>query len=599
MSIINITTIEEAIMKKIGKKTKGLTIRAKLILVTGVLLIIPVLTLGLISYFVAKGELENSGKVLLKNSVEMTLQVIDDNQKLVDQGKLTLDEAQERVRKFMLGEKKADGTRPINKNLSLGKSGYLLAYTQDGVEAAHPSLEGKSVIDFKDKKNDSYFVKEQIKIGNNGGGYLTYWWTLPNSEKVSSKITYQKADPHWGWVVSAGTYMNDFNVGSDKIFNTTIIILLSVLVLGSAIIILFAQHISVPIKKIGQAVDVVASGNFSISELNIKNRDEIGRLNESFSTMVKSVNELISSIKNSANIVFDSSQVLDSVVDENTASINEVAASVEEIARSSSDQAKETENGVFRVRNLSEKIEFVTELTVKTEKVTASAALIGSKGLEAIELLSQKSQENSNAVDKASKVILEVDKNSIEIGAITEAISQISEQTNLLSLNAAIEAARAGEQGKGFAVVAEEVRKLASQSALSAAQVKDLISGIQDKSRTAVKAMEEGKTVAKEQSNAVIEAKNIFVDILKAIDKIAEDMKGIKSYSVEMEAEKNEIVGILETLSASTEENSAATQEVSAATEQQLASIDQIVSHTQDLKSLAEKLREAVNAFQI
>jgi methyl-accepting chemotaxis protein len=218
---------------------------------------------------------------------------------------------------------------------------------------------------------------------------------------------------------------------------------------------------------------------------------------------------------------------------------------------------------------------------------------------EAIELLSQKSQENSNAVDKASKVILEVDKNSIEIGAITEAISQISEQTNLLSLNAAIEAARAGEQGKGFAVVAEEVRKLASQSALSAAQVKDLISGIQDKSRTAVKAMEEGKTVAKEQSNAVIEAKNIFVDILKAIDKIAEDMKGIKSYSVEMEAEKNEIVGILETLSASTEENSAATQEVSAATEQQLASIDQIVSHTQDLKSLAEKLREAVNAFQI
>jgi methyl-accepting chemotaxis protein len=218
---------------------------------------------------------------------------------------------------------------------------------------------------------------------------------------------------------------------------------------------------------------------------------------------------------------------------------------------------------------------------------------------EAIELLSQKSQENSNAVDKASKVILEVDKNSIEIGAITEAISQISEQTNLLSLNAAIEAARAGEQGKGFAVVAEEVRKLASQSALSAAQVKDPISGIQDKSRTAVKAMEEGKTVAKEQSNAVIEAKNIFVDILKAIDKIAEDMKGIKSYSVEMEAEKNEIVGILETLSASTEENSAATQEVSAATEQQLASIDQIVSHTQDLKSLAEKLREAVNAFQI
>jgi methyl-accepting chemotaxis protein len=586
-------------MRKMVKKTRGLAIRSKLILVTGVLLVIPVLALGLVSYFVAKGQLENSGKILLKNSVEMTLQVISENQKLVDEKKLTLDEAQEKVKEFMLGKKQADGTRPINKNLSLGQSGYLLAYTQEGIEAAHPSLEGKNVLDTQDKKTGAYFVRDQIKIGNNGGGYLTYGWTLPNSEKVSNKITYQKTDSHWGWVVSAGTYMNDFNAGSNNIFKTTVIILLSVLALGSIVIIAFAQHIAVPIKKIGQAVDVVASGNFSLPELNIKNRDEIGKLNESFSAMVKNVNELIGSVKNSANIVFNSSQVLDTVVDENTASINEIAASVEEIARSSSDQAKETEGGAIRVRNLSERIELVTELTVKTDKTAASAARIGSKGLEAIELLSEKSEQNSKAVDKASNIILDVDKNSIEIGAITEAISQISDQTNLLSLNAAIEAARAGEQGRGFAVVAEEVRKLASQSALSAAKVKELIGGIQNKSRAAVKAMEEGKTVAKEQGMAVIEAKNIFVEILKAIDKIAEDMRSIKGYSLEMETVKNEIVEIFETLSASTEENSAATQEVSATTEQQLASIDQIVSHTQDLKGLAAKLKEAVNAFQV
>jgi methyl-accepting chemotaxis protein len=586
-------------MRKMGKKTRGLAIRSKLILVTGVLLVIPVLALGLVSYFVAKGQLENSGKILLKNSVEMTLQVIDVNQKLVEERKLTLDEAQENVRVFMLGKKQSDGTRPINKNLSLGQNGYLLAYTQGGIEAAHPTLEGKNVLETQDKKTGAYFVKEQIKTGNNGGGYLTYGWTLPNSEKISDKITYQKTDPYWGWVVSAGTYMNDFNAGSNKIFMTTGIILLAVLALGSIVIIAFAQHIAVPIKKIGQAVDVVALGNFSLPELNIKNRDEIGKLNESFSTMVKNVNELIGSVKNSANIVFNSSQVLDTVVDENTASINEIAASVEEIARSSSDQAKETEGGASRVRNLAERIELITELTVKTDKAAASAAGIGSKGLEAIALLSEKSEENTKAVDKASNIILEVDKNSIEIGAITEAISQISDQTNLLSLNAAIEAARAGEQGRGFAVVAEEVRKLASQSALSAAKVKELIGGIQNKSRAAVKAMEEGKTVAKEQGAAVIEAKDIFDQILKAIDKIAEDMKSIKGYSLEMETVKNEIVGIFETLSASTEENSAATQEVSATTEQQLASIDQIVSHTQDLKGLAEKLREAVNAFQV
>ena len=586
-------------MKKLQKKTKGLAIRTKLILVTGLLLLIPVLALGLISYTVAKRELEESGKILLKNSVEMTLQVIDGNQKLVDQGKLTLDEAQERVREYMLGKKSADGKRPINKNLSLGNSGYLLAYTKDGVEAAHPSLEGKNVLETKDKKDGTYFVKEQIKVANNGGGYLTYWWTLPNSEKVSSKITYQKVDPNWGWVVSAGTYINDFNVGSNKIFKTMLIVLLVVIVLGSAIIIQFAEHISVPIKKIGEAVDVVASGNLNIPDLNIKNRDEIGKLNESFNTMVKNVHELISSVKNSATVVFNSSQVLDNIVDENTASINEVAASVEEIAKGSSEQAKETENGVNRVKSLSEKIEFVTELTVKTNEDAAVTSDIGSKGLEAIELLLEKSEENSKAAEKASNIILEVDRNSMEIGAITEAISQISEQTNLLALNAAIEAARAGEQGKGFAVVAEEVRKLASESAISASKVRELIDGIQEKSKIAVKTMKDGKTIAEEQSKSVIDTKNIFVEILKSINKISEGMGGIKDYSLEMEIEKNEIIEILQTLSASTEENSAATQEVSATTEQQLASIEQIASHTQDLKSLAGKLSDAVNAFQV
>lgn len=255
---------------KSTKKTKGLPIKTKLILVMILLLSIPVLVLGLVSYYVARAELENSGKILLKNSVEMTLQVIDANQKLVDQGKLSLDDAQERVREYMLSEKQADGTRKINQNLSLGKSGYLLAYTQDGVEAAHPSLEGKSVLDYKDKKTGTLFVKDQIKVANDGGGYLTYWWTLPNSDKISDKITYQKTDPHWGWVVCAGTYMNDFNVGSNNILITTLIILLSVIILGSAVIMIFAKHISTPIKEISDAVDTVASGNLNIKAMKIK-----------------------------------------------------------------------------------------------------------------------------------------------------------------------------------------------------------------------------------------------------------------------------------------------------------------------------------------
>ncbi len=229
-------------MKKTKVKSINFVIKIELILISALLLI---LILGLISYKVSKQQLETSGKLLLKNGVEMTLQEIDVNQKLVDEGKLTLDTAQENVREYMLGKKNSDGTRPINKNINLGANGYLFAYTQDGHEAVHPLLEGNNVWNVQDKKDGSYIVQNQIKIGNNGGGYLTYWWLLPNSNTIAQKITYQKVDPNWKWVVSAGTYMSDFNKGSNQILKIMIIVLIILMLIGGLLILAIFKNMTI------------------------------------------------------------------------------------------------------------------------------------------------------------------------------------------------------------------------------------------------------------------------------------------------------------------------------------------------------------------
>ncbi|WP_411681792.1 methyl-accepting chemotaxis protein [Clostridium thailandense] len=586
-------------MKKSKIESVNFTIKTKLVLISSLLLIVPILILGLISYNVSKQHLADNGKILLKNSVEMTLQQIDANQKLVDAGKLTLDAAQENVREYMLGKKKSDGTRPINKNINLGANGYMLAYTQDGHEAVHPSLEGQSVWDVKDKKNGSYLVQEQIKIGNNGGGYLNYWWTIPNSNTIAQKVTYQKVDPNWKWVVSAGTYMSDFDKGSNEILKIMIIVLISLMIIGGLIILAFSHHIAYPIRKISEAVDIVAAGNFNIPELNIKNNDETGKLKESFTIMVQNIGELINSIKQSTNVVVDSTKVLDKIVAENTSSTNEVASSIEGIAKSSSEQAKDTEEGVTRIKNLSDKIDLVTDLALQSSSTAEEANNFGHEGLNVVRMLIEKSKDNINSTVKASEIIYEVDEISIEIGSITEAISEISTQTNLLALNAAIEAARAGEQGRGFAVVAEEVRKLASESSQAAAKVKELIDGIQNKSKIAVQAIDKGKIIAREQEKAVKSTEDIFNKISMSIDKIVDNVKNIKDSSTEMDKEKNKMIEILENLSASTEENSAASQQVAAATEEQLANIEHILSNTQQLKNLADELKKSINKFEI
>lgn len=228
-------------MKKTEVKSINFTIKIELILISSLLLI---LILGLISYKVSRQQLEESGKLLLKNSVEMTLQEINANQRLVDEGKITLDKAQENVREYMLGKKRSDGTRPINKNINLGVNGYLLAYTQDGHEAAHPLLEGKDVWNFQDKKDGSYIVQNQIKIGNSGGGYLTYWWAVPNSDTIAQKITYQEVDHNWKWVICAGTYMSDFNKGSNQILKNMIIVIIVLIIIGGLLVLAILKNIA-------------------------------------------------------------------------------------------------------------------------------------------------------------------------------------------------------------------------------------------------------------------------------------------------------------------------------------------------------------------
>ena len=126
----------------------------------------------------------------------------------------------------------------------------------------------------------------------------------------------------------------------------------------------------------------------------------------------------------------------------------------------------------------------------------------------------------NNNVDTLALVVEGLGKRSFEIGAITEVITAIADQTNLLSLNAAIEAARAGEHGRGFAVVSDEVRKLAEQSAQSAQQISQLITLIQEETKKAVKSMEKVSTEVEQGTSAVNEAGKSFNQIQATVNDV-------------------------------------------------------------------------------
>src|SRR5690625_3601589 len=195
-----------------------LAIRTKLILASVLLLTIPLLVLGILSYQKAKNTLDDYGNTRLQNSVEMTISMISALNKEVEKGNISLEDAQEEVKIAILGEKDAEGKRPINRNIDVGENGYLYILDENGRQVAHPSIEGESVWDEQDE-NGVYFGQEQIRIAMEGGGTQYYEWPFPGTNQLEQKVAYVKMDPHWKWIVAASTYVIDFNKPANAIFN--------------------------------------------------------------------------------------------------------------------------------------------------------------------------------------------------------------------------------------------------------------------------------------------------------------------------------------------------------------------------------------------
>lgn len=586
--------------KQIQKKGIRSSLKTKLITMSCLLLVIPLLAAGLISYGIAKSELNKKGEVILKNSVVQAMQLIDAKAEQVKLGLIDLETAQEQVKTYLLGPMNSEGKRPINRNIDLGQNGYFIIYDEHGLEVAHPTLEGDNVWEAEDKSGNGFkLVQEQIKIARNGGGYVYYAWTLPDSEQIGEKISYQEQDPHWGWIVSAGSYMSDYNQGSNAILKAILLIIVGAILLGVIAIILFAKHLTDPIHKISKGLGEVAQGNLIIEPLVVKNNDETGRLAESFNEMLDNMKKLISTARDSSSTVMKFSDSLATITEETSRAINEVSYTIQEVAQAVGEEARGTENAVSKMDQLSASIENVNNAAVHMNDVVTETGSYSTKGLEKVSTLIHKKDDSNRATEEINEAILKVNDSTGKIHVITDAITQISQQTNLLALNASIEAARAGEAGKGFAVVAEEIRKLAEQSANAVSEINSIIEEIDQYSNSSVKTMELVRAASREQNNAVDETRNVFEEISNAIEELIMVVNEINRESNTMKQMKDDIVVIMQEISASTQQTSAATEEVSASSEEQLAAVEEVSHHAQQLKSLSIELEDVIEQFKL
>lgn len=345
----------------------------------------------------------------------------------------------------------------------------------------------------------------------------------------------------------------------------------------------------------------VAKGilNFEMKAEILERGDEVGDMARAIQILVQSLHEIVANITQSSQSLEKFSDQFSDSFKGISDSISSVNTAVEEIAGGATSQASETMNANQKVAEMGQALEEtsanVETLNSSSEKMKEYNQTAGNN-LEELNVISEKTKESVIAVQKQTNL---TNESAQQIREATELITDIADQTNLLSLNASIEAARAGENGKGFAVVADEIRNLSEQSRQSAERIVEIVTDLLDNSDTSVRTMNEVVQNIEVQNDKLSETGHMFDSLDAEINEVAAAITQIRQQTAALNKQKEMVTGIVDSLAAIAEENAASTEETSASMLKLNEIVEACHQATGQLTSLAEQLAENTKQFEI
>ncbi len=279
-------------------------------------------------------------------------------------------------------------------------------------------------------------------------------------------------------------------------------------------------------------------------------------------------------------------------------SSKQVTAAVGELAEGNNHIAEMVQQAAGDIGKTNDFIRAIDEDVNEIKNKMENAMDIVEEGNDAVKAQRQTITDTITTFGDIQKAVLKLNEVSSEIGEIINAISGISEQTNLLSLNAAIEAARAGEAGKGFAVVADEIRKLSENTKQSTVEIKDLIIKITGEVSGIVEVVENGSNAISAQNVSVELTERAFGKISTMVEAILDGISNISHKSGNLTDFSRNVNEAIENISAVTEETSAEAQEASASVIEQSFSLGLINERVLEFSSKISGITEEMNKFR-
>lgn len=402
-------------------------------------------------------------------------------------------------------------------------------------------------------------------------------------------------------VVFAGAPISEKNATYRAILKIIVIVSVLFIIIYFIVSILIAGGISAAIGAAASAVKEIAAGNLAVevNEHHMQRGDEIGSLCRSVANMKNELCFIMEDINHNTQELLNSAETLDGTAKSTLETVGSVDSAVNDIADGATSQAKDaqraSENVTLMGDMLVETSHEVAELNSNAQAMKQSSAQATSSLTELMKI----NEEVQGAIEQIYEQTNRTNASSQKIKEATNIISNISEETNLLSLNASIEAARAGEQGRGFAVVANEIQHLAEQSGSSTNEIAGMVNELISDSDQAVETMARVREIVLTQSRNVEQTQAVVENVIETVEASLQAIVSIEKKTEQLMSAKDEIVEVVESLSAIAEENAASTEETSAATTEVANSFNEVTQSADSLKGIADNIAETISTFKL
>ena len=326
--------------------------------------------------------------------------------------------------------------------------------------------------------------------------------------------------------------------------------------------------------------------------------DEMDALARSLYNMLENLREMVGRVQRTATSVTTSARKLTGSIHHVRGGNEVISATVEEIARSVDNEQELLDSAGRLIQEIAFEIDLNAGRAREAFGFAAEANQKASTGVDVARLAIDKMRSVFERVEQAGGKVFDLESKTRHVHQITEIITSVAHQTNLLSLNASIEAARAGEAGRGFSVVADEIRKLSENVGSSADEISKLIHEIQSDTGEVADEMRQSSQVigeGREDVNTIAASlEQISLAVSEAATRSEEIFHGSDSQSMSTER----MVSSMEEISKVARGNASAIEEVSETARSQLQAVSSTLGNSEALSKLADELRGALGSFR-